>query len=74
MQTVANCADLVEAQQVRMLLESVGIAVFIPDEMTASAVSPIFMNSSGIRVQVEDEDYADALRVLEEHRPGQTSE
>lgn len=66
--TVANCSNLTEARLVQMLLEASGIPSFIPDEMMASAASPLFMNSSGVRVQVADEHAEEAQRIIDEQR------
>ena len=66
--TVANCFDFIEANRLRMALESVGIPVFIPDEMTASVAPHWFLNGSGIRLQVENQDAAAASKIIEEER------
>lgn len=66
--TVANCFDFIEASRFRMALESAGIPVFIPDEMTASIAPHWFLNGSGIRVQVADQYAAEAQRIIEEDR------
>ncbi len=64
--TVAKCIDIIEANRLRMALESAGIAVFMPDEMTASVASHWFLNSGGIRLQVADEHAGAARRVIDE--------
>lgn len=65
--TIASCFDIVEANRLRMALESAGIASFIPDEMTAS-IAPHFLLGSGVRLLVEDEHAAAAQRIIEEER------
>ena len=66
--TVANCFDFIEANRLRMALESAGIPVFLPDEMTAAVAPHWFLNNSGIRLQVADQYEAEAKRVIEEER------
>lgn len=56
--TIANCFDIIEANRLRMALESAGIPVFIPDEMTASIAPHHFLTGSGIRIQVAEEHAA----------------
>lgn len=70
MVTVANCFDLVEANYLRMVLESAGIPVFIPDEMTASIAPHYFMGASGVRVQVADDHAAQAHQIITAERQG----
>ena len=67
--TVANCFDFNEANHLRMVLESSGIPVFIPDEMTASMALHWFL-TSGIRVQVAEQDAVEARKILEEEKRG----
>ena len=66
--TIAKCYDITEAQRLRMVLESAGIPVLIPDEMTASVASYWFINNSGVRVQVAEEHVAAAREVIEEEK------
>jgi hypothetical protein len=67
--TIANCRTLDEAEALRTFLESMGIAVFLPDETAASVVPHHFITKSGVRVQVL-EDRADEARLLIESRHG----
>jgi hypothetical protein len=62
--TIATCFDIVEANRLKMALESAGIPSFIPDEMTAS-LAPHFFTSSGVRLQVTDEHAAEAQKIVE---------
>jgi hypothetical protein len=66
MVTVANCRDWSEAQIVKSTLESRGITVFVPDEM--SNLDGLIMYFGGFRVQVEDHDAAAARTVLEQFK------
>ena len=63
MTTVITCSNLAEAQMLKALLDDTGLPAFLPDEMTANA-APQFLFAAGIRLQVEDEDVAEARRVL----------
>ena len=55
------------AQRIKLKLASVGIEVFLPDELGA-AMTPhhMFGTESGVRVQVEDKDEELARKVLDE--------
>jgi hypothetical protein len=64
MKTVATYAKLEDAFLARSRLEGSGIKAFIPDELTASMVWTRIQAMGGIRLQVEDEDYEEALKVL----------
>lgn len=64
MTTVASCFNLAEALRLRTQLEAVGIAAFIPDEMTASIAPHHFLTPSGVRLQVSDEHAEEALKIL----------
>ena len=66
--TVANCFDFTEANHLRMVLESAGIPAFVPDEMTAMIAPHWFLNASGIRLQVSDQDAAEAQELIKEAR------
>lgn len=66
--TIANCSDLNEANRLRMALESAGISVFIPDEMTASAAPHHFLTGSGVRLQVAGEHVAEGQKIVAMHR------
>jgi hypothetical protein len=63
MTTVATCSNIAEAQLLRSLLDAAGITAFLPEEVTANT-APQLLFASGLRVQVEDEDAADARRVI----------
>jgi len=63
MTTITTCSNIAEAQLLKSLLDDSGIQAFLPEEMTANA-APQFLFSSGIRLQVEDEDADEARRVI----------
>jgi putative signal transducing protein len=63
MTTIATCSNIAEAELLKGLLDQSGIPAFVPDEMTANS-APMFMSPAGIRLQVEDEDVAEARRVI----------
>lgn len=65
MKTVGNFATLVEAQLLKMKLGSFGIEAFIPNETSAGMAPFLFMNKTGIRVQVADEDEEEARKIVE---------
>lgn len=65
--TITYCFDIIEANRFRMALESAGIPVFIPDEMTATA-APHFLGTNGIRVQVPEEHEAQARQIVDEEK------
>lgn len=62
MTTVAQTDNIQEALFFKSLLESSGITAHLPDEFTAQNLPPILL-SSGVKVQVEDED-AEAARAV----------
>jgi hypothetical protein len=64
MTTIATCPNIEKAQLLKSLLNDAGITAFLPEEMTANA-APQLLFASGLRVQVEDEDAAEARRVIE---------
>jgi hypothetical protein len=64
MVTVATCSDIWEAERLKMRLEAHGISVFIPDENMARVNPPIFLTSTGVRLQVADEDAEAARKVI----------
>ncbi len=64
MVTIKTYSDLDEALMAQAWLESNGVQSFIPDEMTASAL-PNLGVFSGVRLQVDEEDEAKALDILE---------
>ena len=63
MVTIANCRDWQETQLLKSNLESLGIKVFVPDEM--SNLDGMIMYFGGFRVQVAEEDGAAARAMLE---------
>ena len=63
MTTIGTCSNIAEAQLLKSLLDDSGIRAHLPEELTANA-APQFLFSSGIRLQVEDEDVEDARRVI----------
>jgi hypothetical protein len=67
MTTIASCSNIAEAQFLKSLLEGAGITAFLPDELTATT-APQMLFAVGVRVQVEDEDAAQARRVIEPPR------
>jgi hypothetical protein len=64
MKTIGNFGTLIEAELSKLKLASFGISAFIPDELTAGVAPHIFSTRSGIRVQVADADFENALEVL----------
>lgn len=63
MTTLTTCSNIAEAELLKSLLAASGIQAFLPEGLTANA-APQLVFSSGIRVQVEDEDSAEAQRVI----------
>jgi hypothetical protein len=63
MTTLITCSNIAEAQLLKSLLDDSGIRAYLPEEFTANA-APQFLFSSGIRLQVEDEDADEARRVI----------
>jgi hypothetical protein len=68
MTTIANCFDVNEALRLKMKLESAGISSFIPDEITAAVAPYQFFTSSGVRLQVADQDAVVARRLIAEEK------
>jgi hypothetical protein len=68
MKTIANCSNLTEALQLKMVLEAHDIPSFIPDEMMAGVAPHHFLTSSGVRLQVSDEDAEEAEKIVAEAR------
>jgi Putative prokaryotic signal transducing protein len=67
--TIAECYDIQEAQHFRIALSAAGIDSFIPDEFTAQNAPWQFLgSSSGVRLQVADEDAARAQHIIQEAR------
>jgi hypothetical protein len=68
MTTIANCSDMNEALGLQMLLESAGIPSFIPDETMAAVAPHHFLTTSGVRLQVADEDMIEAQKIIAEKK------
>ncbi len=64
--TIANCRDWEETQLLKSKLESIGISVFVPDEM--SNLDGLIMHFGGFRIQVKEEDAEAARAVLRSFR------
>ncbi len=64
--TIATCRDWEETQLLKSKLESMGISVFVPDEM--SNLDGLIMHFGGFRIQVKEEDVAAASAVLKSLR------
>ena len=74
MTTIAECYDIQEAQHFQIALSAAGIAAFIPDEFTAQNAPWQFVgSSSGVRLQVADEDAAQARQIIQEARDSDSS-
>lgn len=56
MKTITTCSNVAEAELLKSLLEAGDIKAFVPEELDSFA--------SSIRLQVEDEDVAEARRLL----------
>jgi hypothetical protein len=63
MTTIATCSNIAEAEILKSVLSDAGIAASLPEELTANS-APHLVFTSGLRVQVEDEDADDARRLL----------
>ena len=71
MTTIAECYDIQEAQHFQIALGAAGIESFIPDEFTAQNAPWQFVGSSGgVRLQVAEEDAAQARRIIQQARDG----
>jgi hypothetical protein len=68
MTTIAQSDNVQEALFFKSLLESNGIKAYLPDEFTAQNLLPMML-SSGVKVQVEDEDAEAARAVLAQKQP-----
>lgn len=64
MKTIAHLGSIQEAQEVKLFLGSAGIDAFIPDELSAGIAPHLFMTPTGIRVQVNEADEAEALQII----------
>ena len=65
--TIAKCRDWQECQLLKSELESAGIPAFVPDEM--SNLDGLVMHFGGFRVQVPEENAAEARALLESREP-----
>ncbi len=65
--TIAKCRDWQQCQLLKSRLESAGIPVFVPDEM--SNLDGLIMHFGGFRVQVAEENAAVAGALLEAWKP-----
>ena len=69
--TVAECYDIQQAQRFQIALGAAGIESFIPDEFTAQNSPWQFISSSGgVRLQVAEEDAAQARQIIQQAREG----
>ena len=69
MKTVANCLNLGEAQHFKTVLDAAGIPSFIPDELSAGiAPHHFYTSSSGVRLQVADENADEAEGLIKDLR------
>jgi hypothetical protein len=64
MTTIANCFSHMEALRLQMLLASVDIPSFIPDENVSTIAPYLFFTSSGVRLQVADEHTTAARQII----------
>ena len=72
--TVAECYDIQDAQRLQIALGAAGIDSFIPDEFTAQNAPWQFVgSSSGVRLQVAEEDAARARQIIEQARDSDSS-
>jgi hypothetical protein len=63
MTTIATCSNIAEAELLKSVLANAGITASLPEELTANS-APHLVFASGLRVQVEDEDAAEARDFL----------
>jgi len=63
MTTLVTCSNIAEAQLLKSLLDDSGIQAYLPEELTANS-APQLLFACGIRLQVEDEDAAEARRII----------
>ncbi len=67
MVTIAHCPSVDEALMLKSMLAGSGITAFVPDELTAQTAPPyLFASSTGVRVQVAEEDAETALALIAE--------
>lgn len=66
MKTVANLGSLQQAQNLKLVLGSVGIDSFIPDEISAGVAPHFFVTRAGVRLQVDEKDEEEAKRIIQE--------
>jgi len=65
LKTIANLGTIQKAQSLKLLLGSIGIEAFIPDEISAGLTPYLFLTKIGVRVQVAEEDEAEAMQLIE---------
>ncbi len=66
LKTIANLGTIQKAESLKLLLGSIGIEAFIPDEISAGLTPYLFMQKTGVRVQVLEEDEEEAMQLMEE--------
>ncbi len=66
MKTIATYGKLQDAFMARARLEASGVEAFIPDELSASSGWAVLPGFEGIRLQVNEADFARATQVLGE--------
>jgi hypothetical protein len=65
MKTVANLGSLQQAQNLKLVLGSMGIDSFIPDEVSAGVAPHFFATRTGVRLQVDEKDEEEAKRIIQ---------
>ena len=65
--TLTTTHDNVTANMIKTFLESYGITAIIPDEQTSTITWTWAQAIGGVRVQVEEKDFEDAEKALEEY-------
>ena len=69
LKTLTTVTWLPEADALRMRLEAEGIAAFVPDQQTVLTNALYGQAIGGIRIQVDERDYARAMEVLQGQVP-----
>jgi hypothetical protein len=64
MVTVAQCSSIDEALLLKSMLAGSGVTAFVPDELTAQNAPPYLFASTGVRVQVAEEEAETALALI----------
>jgi hypothetical protein len=62
--TVHKAMSAADAEVVRSRLEAAEFHPFVPDELSAFGSDPLALGSGGIRIQVPEEEAADAAEFL----------